>query len=175
MFKKWERIGGKICGKSCTSFRNLIELQMVRHVVRHPTQIAPDLATPRWYAARKAESGSGKRNVRSKNATPLKPTLGRSALSDRGRSERRAVKARFVVDQAHEGHAARRVPGAGGRRGRVCGSGGSRWFGRQCRAGKVGELCIGRFPRTTDGADAHPRTKRGGRTRPGVCAAHLNR
>jgi len=52
----------------------------------------------------------------------LSPPLGRSALSDRGRSERRAVKARFVVSQAHEGHGARRVPGAGGRRGRVCGS-----------------------------------------------------
>ena len=41
---------------------------------------------------------------------------------DRGRSERRAVKARFVVNQAHAGHAAKRVPVAGGRRGRVCGS-----------------------------------------------------
>ena len=41
----------------------------------HITPIAADLPMPRWYAARKAESGSGKNSVRIKNAKPLNNLL----------------------------------------------------------------------------------------------------
>ena len=68
-----------------------------------------------------ARHSEQKGTLQSRTAAQHRP-LGRSALSDRGRSERRAVKATFVVVQAHEGHAARRVPGAGGHSGRVGGS-----------------------------------------------------
>jgi len=63
----------------------------------------------------------------------------------RGRSERRAVKAPCVVNKAHEGHGARRVPGAGDHSGRVWGSAAGWW----ARCGVTGLVMVG-------GAVAHP-------------------
>ena len=41
------------------------------------TQIAADLATPRWYAARKAEFGSGSSSIMNQNAKLVNKPLGR--------------------------------------------------------------------------------------------------
>jgi len=43
---------------------------------KRPTQIAADLATPRWYAARFAQFGYNSSSVRSKNAKPVNKSLG---------------------------------------------------------------------------------------------------